>query len=60
MQVVPPALLTPWMDCSWAALEHRRTQRDVFPVPTGNMERLCINIFTAYCQVKVIFPYATS
>ena len=38
------------------------SERLPFPIPAGNMERLCINvfIFTACCQVKVIFPYATS
>ena len=43
----------------WAQTSSERLS---FSIPTGNMERLYINvfIFTACCQVKVTFPYATS
>ena len=38
------------------------SERLSFLIPVGNLEQLYINIFicTARCQVKVIFPYATS
>ena len=39
-----------------------RSEAWSFHVPSGNVERLCINIFifTASYHVKVIFPYVTS
>ena len=39
-----------------------KLRKTVFCIPIGNLEWLYINIFifTASCQVKVIFPYATS
>ena len=59
---VLPALLTPRQTALWAVFEHRQAQKDCFFIPIGNLEWLYINIFifTASCQVKVIFPYATS
>ena len=62
MQVVQPAHLTPRQTALWAVFEHRQAQKDCFFIPIGNLEWLYINIFifTASCQVKVIFPYATS